>query len=235
MTDLSDKDLLIAIYNKLEILENKVNNYEKIIKENKNFTAFSVDTLDSLADRNQEKIDKILLLINKLLKDELLDSVIILLDKFENISSLIKNNSNLIEFALDTIDSIAKRSEENGLELSALLENLFVLLNKLSSKDTIKLLNNLLDRSSILNEYLINIDNIPNAISTAIDTFDKYAEKINNSTQLSEIKDKFNEISKEEEISIIKILKMLNDKNIKKQMYLFLSLIKSIDYSFKGE
>lgn len=234
MNDLSDKDLLIAIYNKIEILENKVNIYEQFIKETKNFTAFSVDTLDSLANNNQEKIHKISLLINKLLKDEFLDSIIVLLDKFENISELIKNNSKLIEFAFDTLDSIAQRSKENGLELSSLLENLFVLLKKLSNEDTIKLLNNLLDRSSILNEYLINIDNIPNSISTIIDTFDKYAEKINNSTQLSEIKDKFNEVYKEEEISIIKILKMLNDKNIKKQVYLFLSLIKSIDYS-KGE
>jgi len=234
MNEINDKDFLKEIYKKLEVLENKIDNYENLLKDSKNFIGFSIDTIDSLADRNKEKVDKLLILADKLLKNELIDSFIILLEKLEKLSTFLKNDSKFIEFIFDSIDSIAKKSEENGLELSSVLEELFFILKKLLDKNTITLLNNLLDRSSVLDEYIKNIDYIPNTFSMIIDTIDHYANKINNNEKLSVLKDKLKEIStNEENISIIKILKLLNDKDIKNKIYLLLSLVKNIDYSFK--
>lgn len=249
----TEKDLLKAIYSKLESLEAKVVKTELMLKESNGIIGMSVDTIDSFVKEpdNSEKVAKLELILKRLSSNESIDSLLFLVEKLEKLSPLIKEPK-FIDFAVDTvvdtIDGIASDMKSSGVEFSSLLQEVITLIPKLANDKTIKLLNTLLDRAETFAYYIEKVDHVPGAITTVVDTFDEYARKVNTSSTIIDLKnDLVEQVSLErtekvlasvhsslfsthnhKDVSILELIKMMNDKNVKKQIYLVLSLIKNL-------
>lgn len=249
----TEKDLLKAIYSKLESLEAKVAKTELMLKESNGIIGMSVDTIDSFVKEpdNSEKVAKLELILKRLSSNESIDSLLFLVEKLEKLSPLIKEPK-FIDFTLntvvDTIDGIASDMKSSGVEFSSLLQEVTTLIPKLANDKTIKLLNTLLDRAETFANYIAKVDQVPGAITTVVDTFDEYAKRVNTSSTIIDLKnDLVEQVSLErtekvlasvhsslfsthnhKDVSILELVKMMNDKNVKKQIYLVLSLIKNL-------
>lgn len=249
----TEKDLLKAIYSKLENLEAKVAKTELMIKEGTGVFGMSVDTLDSFVreKENSEKVEKLELILKKLTSNDSIDALLFLVEKLEKLSPIIKEPK-FIDFAVDTvvdtIDGIASDMKNSGVEISSLLQEVTKLIPKLANEKTLNLLNTLLDRAEVFSSYIQKVDHVPGAITTLVDTFDEYAGKVNTSETIIDLKnDLLEQVSLEktekvlasvhsslfytqthQEIGIFDLIRMMNDKNIKKQIYLVLSLMKNL-------
>lgn len=237
----NDKSLLEAIYNKLSSIEERISRTENLLLESKNVLSTSVDTFDSLLTKPEanKKVENIQLILKKISSDESIDRIVILLEKLEKILPIIEN-TNFIEFLVDILDDFHTTFKKSGVELSSLVENLLKILPALADKKTFELISKLLENTDNINNMITMMDSLPGVINTAVDSFDEYATLINNKESLNNLKDNFQKIkedlsisinkvnNKSETFGILDILKLLNDPDVRKQIFVGLLAVKSV-------
>lgn len=237
----NDKSLLEAIYNKLSSIEERISRTENLLLEGKNVLSTSVDTFDSLLTKPEanKKVENIQLILKKISSDESIDRIVILFEKLEKILPIVEN-TNFIEFLVDILDDFHTTFKKSGVELSSLVENLLKILPALADKKTFELISKILENTDNINNMITMMDSLPGVINTAVDSFDEYATLINNKESLNNLKDNFQKIKEDLSISINKvnnksenfgifdILKLLNDPDVRKQIFVGLLAVKSV-------
>lgn len=219
--------LLNKILEKLERIENRLEKAEELLYEGKNVFTTSIDSIDSIMTNpgKNQAVEKIQILVNKLTSNEILNKFILVIEKFEKISPLLENN-NLILTIADTFDDIAIRLKDSGIELSTVFLNLLKILPKILDEQAIGLVSKLLEETILLNSNE-NFNSLKNDLQSVItvDNAQKIIEGIKISNQ------EINNLS--EKPGLLDIIKLLNNPEVRNNIYFSLLAFKTIGNSLK--
>ncbi len=236
----TNEEMLKAIHQKLSSIEERVARTEFLLMEGKNILSTSVDSFDSILTNSSsnKKLESILLILKKISSEDSLDRIITLLDKVEKLVPIIEN-TDFISFFIDVLDDFCNNFKNSGVEISTVLNNILKILPSLTDSKTFELITKLLENKENLINLISMSEMLPAVLNTAVDTFDEYAQIIKNNPKVNILKDNFQDIKQDITISvnntpnnvgILDILKLLNDPNIRKEIFIALSVVKSFGH-----
>lgn len=234
----TDTELLRAIYDKLNSIEERITKTESLLCESQNIIATTVDTFDSLALENNinHKLENLTTVIKKVATDESIDRITNLVIRLEEFLPLIEK-FDFISLIIDIADDYYKTLKNSGVELSSVITEISKLLPAFTDPKVFELLNKILENKDNLLKAIETLNSLPSAINIGVDIFDEYASVIKYNPKLSFLKESFQEVKEEvisanqispENIGILDILKLLNDKNVRKNIFVALSAFKSV-------
>lgn len=149
--------------------------------------ALSVNSFDALADKLQKenvdldaRIQRLLPLLIKISDPKVLDLLEQTLDKSEDLEQVLKMSNeipNLISTGVNSFDGLASKLQEDGVDIDERLTLTLPLLLQLSEPKSLKLFQRILSQSDNLNKVLDMGEELPNLISTGVNTIDSIANR----------------------------------------------------------
>lgn len=160
--------------------------------------------------------------------DHLLDRLDTVEQAVERIAGLLAQGPGLVSMATDTADELLRDTQKRGIDLTERMQNVLYLLEKLTAKDTV----------AKLDQVLQLADQLPGLVAMGMDVADENVNRLNTSginldalSELAVISGTALSNAKQENISelgLFGLLKAMNDKDRQKGLGFLMNLLKQL-------